>query len=496
VRRDSPPHRATTINRNNEVETAMNASVQAEMSTTQPTIAETIGAYAAGFRHGDIPAEVLEQARYILLDGLGIAFASTAFDFAKSAYAGLSGQEEGTSGTVVGIAGGLPLRDAVMMNAMLVHGLDYDDTYFGGGVHPTSSCFATALGVAENLDRSGRDLLTSYVLGMEVLTRVAGIAQGALNQGGLHPSSMLAGFGASVITGWLMNLNANQMTMAQGIALGAAGGTLESLVDGSWTKRMQPGWAAASGVTAARLARQGFIGARAAYEGKFGVYAAHMGARVSECDFSIGTRGLGETWNIRQVALKPFPACHAAQAVIQAALTISRETGVTADEVDTITAIVPPHYVKLVCEPIERKRRPDSMYGAQFSIPFTAACALLNGRFGLGQLTDTALRDVRTLELAQRVSYQVDTGFTAEQFKTSRPAELVVKTKDGRSLGHKVTKLMGSPDRPMTQAEIRDKFMDNAGSVMSAARAQAVFDLVMNIENIPSARAFARALRG
>lgn len=137
--------------------------------------------------------------------------------------------------------------------------------------------------------------------------------------------------------------------------------------------------------------------------------------------------------------------------MIQAALTISRESGIKGDDVELITAIVPPHYVKLVCEPIE---------------------------------------------LAQRVNYQVDTSFTVEQFKTSRPAELVVKTRDGRTLNHKVTKLIGSPDRPMPQAEIRDKFMDNATTAMSAARARAVFDQIMNIESCPSARAFAQALRG
>ena len=471
----------------------MNAAVQAE---TPNTIAETVGAYAASFRYEDIPAHVLEQARYIMLDGIGIAFASTNFDFAQRAFSALSGQEDGASGSVIGIAGKLPMRDAVMMNGMLMHGLDFDDTFFAGGIHPTSSCLSSALGVAENLNASGTDLLTAYVLGMETVTRLAGVAQGALNQGGLHPSSMLGGFAGTIIAGWLMDLNAEQLTMAQGITIATAAGTLESLVDGSWTKRIQPGWAATGGITAARLARQGFIGSRAAYEGKFGLYPAHMGARVSECDFSIATRGLGSTWNIPQVALKPFPACHATQAVIQAAITISQETGVQAEDIESVLAIIPPHYVKLVCEPIERKRRPDSMYGAQFSIPYTAACSLINGRFGLLQIADAALRDTRTLELAQKVSYQVDTNFTVEQFKTSRPAELVVKTKDGRTLSHKVVKLMGSPDRPMTHDEISAKFMDNTGTVMSKARAQALHDLILNIETCSSARDFANLLRG
>ena len=238
----------------------MNAAVQAE---TPNTIAETVGAYAASFRYEDIPAHVLEQARYIMLDGIGIAFASTNFDFAQRAFSALSGQEDGASGSVIGIAGKLPMRDAVMMNGMLMHGLDFDDTFFAGGIHPTSSCLSSALGVAENLNASGTDLLTAYVLGMETVTRLAGVAQGALNQGGLHPSSMLGGFAGTIIAGWLMDLNAEQLTMAQGITIATAAGTLESLVDGSWTKRIQPGWAATGGITAARLARQGFIGSRA-----------------------------------------------------------------------------------------------------------------------------------------------------------------------------------------------------------------------------------------
>ncbi len=430
-----------------------------------------------------------------MLDGVGIAFASTNFEFAQRACSALADPDGAGRATVIGMSAGLAQRDAVMVNSMLVHGLDYDDTFFAGGIHPTASCFPSALGVAEQNGASGRDLLAAYVVGMEVVTRLAGIAQGSLNQCGLHPSSMLGGFAGAVIAGWLTKLNAQQMTMAQGIALGMAGGTLESLVDGSWTKRIQPGWAAASGITAARLARQGYVGSKAAYEGRFGLYPAHMGARAAECDYSAGTRELGTTWNILQIALKPYPACHATQAVIQAAITLSRETGVTAEEVDSIVAIIPPHYVKLVCEPVERKRRPDSMYGAQFSIPYTAACSLINGRFGLAQIGDAALHDERTLALALKVNYQVDTNFTTEQFKTSRPAELVIKTRDGRTFSHKVEKLLGSPDRPMSHDEIVAKFMDNAGSVMSTARAAQLRDQVLAIEKFDNARDFAALLR-
>lgn len=476
----------------------MNAALQVEQASgleAGRAIAEVIGEYAANFRYEDIPEAVREQARYILLDAIGIAFASTNFEFAQRAYSALGGLDGETGGTVIGMLGKLPMRDAVMMNSMLVHGLDFDDTYLAGAIHPTSSCFPSAMGVAEYIGASGRDMLAAYVLGMEVVTRLAGVAQGSLNQCGLHPSSMLGGFAGAVVAGWLTRLNAHQMTMAQGIALGMAGGTLESLQDGSWTKRMQPGWAAASGITAARLARQGFIGSKAAYEGRFGLYPAHMGERAAEFDYGAATRELGISWTLLQVALKPYPACHAAQAVIQAAITLSRETGVKAEDIDAIVAIVPPQYVKLVCEPIERKRRPDSMYGAQFSIPYTAACSLINGRFGLAEIQDAKLRDASTLALAQKVSYQVDTQYTTAQLKTNFPAELVVKTTDGRTLSHKVSHLMGTPDRPMTHDEIIAKFMDNARSVMSDARAAHLRDQVLAIETFATARDFAALLR-
>lgn len=467
----------------------MSAVPQSSPANTSGTIAEAVAEFAANFRHEQIPAPVRRQACHILLDGIGIAFASGQFEFAQRAYGALVGQEPGAGSTVIGMAGQLGLRDAVMLNSMLVHGLDFDDTYFAGGLHPTATCLPSALGVGEARQASGRDVLTAYVLGMEVTTRLAGIAQGFLNQCGMHPSSMLGGFAGAIVSGWLQGLNAEQLTNAQGIALGMAAGTLESLVDGSWTKRIQPGWAAASGITAARLARQGFVGSRAAYEGKFGLFPAHMGARVSECDFSAGTRALGEQWLLMEVALKPAPACHAAQAVIQAATAIARETRLVPENIESVTAVVPNNYVTLVCEPIERKRKPDSAYGAQFSIPFTAASSLIHGRFGLAQIQDSALRNPRTLELAAKVGYQVDASFTTAQFKTSRPAELIVKMKNGETHVRKISKLKGSVDAPMSHDEIVEKFIDNALTVMSRSRAERLRDMILDIEALPDVRA-------
>ncbi|MBI3069272.1 MAG: MmgE/PrpD family protein [Betaproteobacteria bacterium] len=460
------------------------------------SIAEQIAEFAAQFRYDGIPEAVRERAKYLLLDAIGIAFASSSFDFARRAHAALASDHGHAGFPVIGMPGRMELRDAVLVNSMLVHGLDYDDTYFAGGIHPTASCFPAALGVAAETRADGRRLLASYVLGIEVATRLAAVAQGVLNQVGLHPSSLIGAFASAVVSGWLMNLDARRLAMAQGLALGTAAGTLESLQDGSWTKRIQPGWAAASGITAARLAKQGFIGAARPYEGRFGLFASHLGSRESECDYPAGTAGLGGSWELLRVALKPHPACHATQAAIEAAIEIASESGLTPEDVRSVTAIVPPQYVKLTCEPIERKRRPDSIYGAQFSLPYTVACAFARRRFGLAELDESALTDPRILALARKVGYQVDSGFTSAEFKTNRPAELVVLTTDGRTLSHRVRVLRGGLDRPLAPDEVIAKFMENATIVMSRSRAAQIRDQVLAVDALSDASAFSAMLAG
>lgn len=473
-------------------------SVQAAAVTQNhsPKISEIIGEFAAGFDAGRIPDAVIEHAKYLLLDAIGIAFASSGFDFADSAGRAFQPVSGNAGATVIGLRGARDMRDALVLNGMLVHGLDFDDTYFAGGIHPTASCFPSALAVAEECDATGRDLLAGYIVGMEVTTRLGGVAQGLLNQAGFHPTSLIGAFAGAVVAGYMHGLTAHQIAMAQGLALGMAGGTIQSLEDGSWTKRIQPGWAAAAGITAAKLAQHGFVGSAAAYEGRFGLFPAHLAARAGDADYAAATRALGEKWEVERVALKAFPACHATQSVIEAAITVSTESGLRPDEVDSMTAIVPPQYVTLVCEPMERKRKPDSVYGAQFSIPYTVACSFIRRRFGLDDLKEASLHDGEILSLAQRVGYQVDSQFTIEQFKSSRPAELVVKAKDGRSFSRKIEKPMGAPDRPMSNDDIRGKFFDNVCSRAPRDRAQAIFDHVMDLDRCPSARQFAAGLAG
>jgi len=237
------------------------------------------------------------------------------------------------------------------------------------------------------------------------------------------------------------------------------------------------------------------VGSVRAYEGNFGLFPVFLGARAADCDYAAATAGLGTNWQLTEIALKPYPACHATQSPIEAAINIARQSGLKAEDVESITAIVPPHYVKLTCEPIERKRRPDSVYGAQFSLPYTVASAFIAKSFGLAQLHDSALNDERILSLARKVTYRVDENLAAE-FRRNRPAELAVVAKDGRRFSNRVAKLRGSPECPMSPEEIVAKFMDNATAVMSGARAAQIRDAVLALDAMADARTLGAMVSG
>jgi 2-methylcitrate dehydratase PrpD len=465
-----------------------------EATAQSETIAATLAVFAEGLRAEAIPAAVLERAKYLILDAVGIAHVSTRYDFAQRSLAAATELSAGAGDMpVIGMSARLQLRDAMLLNGILVHGLDYDDTHVQGVLHATASCFPCALGVAAHAGLDGRALLAAYVVGVEAAARLGAVAKGGFHQVGFHPTGLIGAFAAALVAGRLLGLNAQQLAMAQGIALSVASGSLEFLNDGAWTKRMHPGWAGVGGYTAATLARHGFVGPRAAYEGRFGLYASHLGQYAKDMDLALATAGLGETWEVAEVAVKPMPACHFAHACADAAAILRAQHKLKASDIRSVRALVPADVVKTVCEPAASKKRPQNSYDAQFSIPYIVATALARGSFGLAHLEDAALADAEVLALAQRVEYEVD---PAAPFPKYFSGEVVVTTVDGRELRQREEINRGAADRPIGNDEIAAKFMQNAARAVSAARAAQIRDLVLEMDRGLAARDLAAGLAG
>lgn len=467
-----------------------NAIAPAPAAPTEASISQQIAVFAANLTPEAIPAEVRENAKLHVLDVCGTALAAKRFDFAQHALAGISNIAEEGNNSIIGMNVKLPMRDAVLMNGILAHGLDFDDTHPGAIVHPTASAFPCALGLAERRDASGADLLLAYILGVEIATRLGVAARGAMLPQGFHTTGIAGHFGCAVAAGKLLNLSPQRLQYAQGFAGSTASAIAEHRADGAWNKRLHPAWAGVGGITAAALASGGFIGTRKVYEGVDGIFRSHTGTHFSEVDMDAMTRRLGEEWLLGEVAIKPFPICHFLHACADAALAIHRRHKVNPDDIVRVRALLHPGTFHSIAEPAEMRRRPTSDYMAKFSVQFVLAACFVRGRFGFAELETEALNDPQILALAQKVHHEADPDSAFPKYFSGG---VVVTMKDGREFVHMEKINRGAGERALSAEDISEKFFDNATLVVSKPKAERIRDAVLAMDR-HSARDLSRVL--
>ncbi len=455
-----------------------------------PALSRTVAEFAQTIDYVAVPSRVRDFARFHMLDTVGTALAATKFEFAQRALNGLQSMADGGSGTVIGMGATLPLKDAVIMNGILAHGLDYDDTHPGGPVHPSSSAFPCALGLAEFLDRSGKELLTAYLLAVEISTRFGMATNGALLKAGYHTTGVAGHMGCAIGAGHLLRLNVEQLVYAQGLAGSTASALAEHRADGAWNKRFHPGWAGAGAITAASLARSGFLGTKKIYEGQDGLFRSHAGTYINLIQPDALVAGLGTTWRTEEVAVKPYPVCHMLHACIDSVLALKREHQIKIDDIAEIRALLSPAVFHSVCENPDLRRRPATDYIAKFSVYYTLAAALIRNRCGFAELEPESLGDPAILALAQRVVYDTDPDSAYPEYFSGGA---VITLKNGKSFRHVDRINRGAGERALTGDEIAAKFIENAELVTTPARAREIRDTVLDVENL-SARELARSL--
>jgi 2-methylcitrate dehydratase PrpD len=442
------------------------------------TLSQRLAGHAAGFDLAQAPRDVVDAAKRCILDAIGIGFASNSFDFAARTAAGVADLAGPGDHVVIGRRERLPLRDAALLNGVLIHGLDYDDTHPGSVVHATASVLPVVLAEGRRRGASGARALAAYLLAVEADARIGLHAGGWWQKAGFHPTGVVGVFGATLAAGYLQGQDASQLTRGQGLALSMASGSMEFLDDGTWTKRLHPGWAAASGITAAGLARHGFESPLKAFEGRFGLYNTYLGGRRPEVGGDM-LDGLGTRWETLNVAIKPYPVCHFNHACGDAALALQAEHGFTAADVVSVTARIHRNQMPVVCEPAAAKLRPQSDYDAKFSLPYFVAACLVRGRFSLQELEAASIADPDILALCARVECEHDEGSAFPEFFSGQ-VEIVLR--DGRRLERRERVNRGAAERPLARADIEAKFHDNAALAVSRAQADRVLSLVMELE--------------
>jgi 2-methylcitrate dehydratase PrpD len=448
-----------------------------------------LASFAASLHLSDVPREVRERARLHILDALGVGLASNAYEFSRRAAAGVTAL--GASGTcaVVGRTERLEVRDAALLNGILIHGLDFDDTHLASIVHPTATSLPCALSLAESLGTSGEELLAAYLAGAETAIRIGAAVKGGFHHVGYHATGVVAHFASAIAAGRLLRLSEEQLVAAQGIAGSTASGIQVFLEEGAWTKRFHPGWAAVAGITAAHLAQHGFAGPSRPYEGKFGLFETHLQHEAAAVDIDVLTAGLGERWHFGETALKPYPVCHFVHGCADSAIALHHE--IACDDIVKVEAYLPQPTLHIIAEPAQAKERPTSEYEAKFSAQFVVATCLLRGHIGLAELRPEVLEDPEILALASKVKCFADPD-TA--FPTYFSGGVVVTLRDGRTCVHHTKINSGAGERTLSQAAVVSKFMACATMTLPAAQAEKICEAVWDLERI-SARDLAAVLR-
>ena len=251
-------------------------------------------------RLAEVPKPVRERARVQILDGLGVGFAANALSVRRQ-----GDRRRGRAGrrrrcTVVGRRERLPVRDAALANGILIHGLDFDDTHLESIVHATAACLPCALSLAEVLDRHGRDLLTAYVAGMEGGDPPRRRGEGRLSPRRLPRDRRRLAFQRRHRRRQAIGPDPGPTGVERRALPPRRSGVQVFLDEGAWTKRFHPGWGAVGGITAAYLARAGFVGPSRPYEGKFGLFQTHLQLQAAKVDVARLGAGLGSRWELRR----------------------------------------------------------------------------------------------------------------------------------------------------------------------------------------------------
>lgn len=450
----------------------------APASTARP--AHDLAAFAADLTFEAIPAPVIERAKMLILDSLGVGLASNAYPFADVSLKGIVALGGPGDSTVIGRREKLPLRDAALANGILIHGLDFDDTHLGSIIHATAATLPCALTFSEHLKVDGKAMLTAYAAGMETAIRVGAAVKGGFHHVGFHATGVVAHFSSAVIAAKLLGLNADQILRTQGIAASTASGVQVFLEEGAWTKRMHPGWAAVAGITAARLAENGFVGPSRPYEGRFGFFETHLQGYNSEVDLDRIPQGLGSYWDLADTAIKPYPVCHFIHGCADAAIELHEQ--IDPNEIASVEALLAKDTMPIVAEPASVKEHPTTDYEAKFSAQFVVANCLIKGQFGLPDLQPEALKDEQVLDLAKRVRCSIDPD---SEFPKFFSGGVRVTLKDGRTLFRHVRVNSGAGERMLDLAGVEKKFFASASMAVSRDQAERVRDAVLDLDRIP-----------
>lgn len=456
------------------------------MTDMSGSLTERLAAHWAGLSFEEIPAEVVDRVKDNILDTLAVALAGANTDEAQRVRTALTGVGRTDSGSLVwGTPFRLPPSHAALANGTSAHARDFDDG--GGPGHAGSTVLPTAVAVAEATGAGGRALIAAtiagYDIGYRALQALGGFA--AHTDRGWHSSGTMGSFAAAAAGARALGLDAERFADALGIAGSFTGGVWAFIDDGAGTKRIHPGKAGETGVDAALLARAGITGPRRIFEAEWGgLFALYNGGAGSP---EKALHELGVDFNVATAYIKPHACCRGSHSTIDTVLSLVQERDLKPEDVRHISITAGETAVNMLSvDPIE------TVFDAQFSLPYAVTIALHNRSVGLDQFDPPRIDEPGIRETFQKISMHVDSGIQLED-----GPRLDVEFTDGETVtlfAGNPTDAKGSARNPLSHSEVVGK----AEALLAPYGPGVARDLVQaveNLENAPDLSELLRALR-
>ncbi len=415
------------------------------------------------WRYEDLPPAVVRVLKSFLIDTLGVIGGAARAPGIAELHARLTRWERDGAATALIGKRRLSPPSAALANGAAAHALDFDDQHDPARVHTNCVTLPALVATAEDLGGvSGREFLLAYAVSAELHARLGLACYNSLGKG-WHPTMLFGVLAASLGAGRLLKLGAAGLNNALGLAFHQASGSAQSMRDGVLSKRLGPGFAARAAVLGAFLAADGITGTRRTLEGNAGLAALY---ERNEFRPELLFDGLGRDWRILEYSFKPYPCCRCNHTAIGLGIRLHAE-GVRAEALESAEIGLGDVNWLTVGEPYDVKR--DSVVHAQFNAAYSFARALADGRVDLRSYQRPQISDPAVAALAARVRVFSDPAIEATAIE---PARVSIKLKDGRSLDLFADTMKGSPDEPLTEAELMAKFRDCLESGLGATRAE------------------------
>ena len=421
------------------------------VSTQDNSISQRLADWGAGLVPSDLSKETLEKNGDILVDIIGLCIAARN----KNYVAAVINAAEPGEHTLIGHALKASATSAALINGTAAHGEDFDDTFEGGPVHSGVVMVPAMLAAAEHYRLKSENIMLGLVAGNELLCRLALTLPKAVHKSGFHPTAVLGTFAAAFGIAVACRADSKVIANSLGIAGSMASGIIEYLGDGSWTKRMHPGWAAQSGLRAYAMAKAGFTGPRQVFEGTHGMFKVFASSIIPKTEYLVND--LGEKFVSDSISFKPYPCGTMVQPYIDCARQLRSQT-IVVDNIESIICDTAEGIVHRLWEPLDTKRVPPTSYAAKFSVPFGVALGLLRGHADLADFSEESISDPALLALAAKVGYVIDPN---NPYPAAFTGHVGVKYKDGTTMETKQDFLRGGRDAPLTRDEINEKFYAN-----------------------------------